>query len=367
MTGLTVVTGAAGYLGRRIVARLLAETGDRLLLTVRGEPAGLETSLRRELGATHQDRITVVPVDLLDPAPFRAVDPSPVTRVVHVAARTEFTVPLPVARAVNVAGTRKVAEFAARCPGLRRLLVLSTLYSAGERTGEVTERAHDGAAGFANHYEWSKYEAERLLTGYAGLPLSVARPATVVADDATGAVSRHNAFHNTLKLYFYGLLSLVPGDPDTRLYLADADFTARGAVRLADPDTPAGIYHLAPSPAETVSLGTLIQDVFDVFETDPGFRRRRVLRPRFCDRDSFRDLVTAARGLSASPLAAALDSVAPFAAQLFLPKRFDNRRLAAAWPSRPPVRVRELAAVACAELVRTRWGRSGVSRMEKIA
>ena len=372
MTELTLVTGAAGYLGRRIAAQLLASTDDRLLLTVRvANRAGLaaaEASLRRELGIAHDNRIAVVPADLCHPDPLRSVDPKPITRVVHVAARTEFTVSRAVARQVNVDGTRKVADFAARCQGLRRLLVLSTLFSVGRRTGEVTERTYGDAAGFANHYEWSKHEAERLLLAeYGDLPLSIARLATVVADDDTGAVTQYNAFHNTLKLFFYGLLSLLPGDPATPLYLADAEFTARGAVHLADQDTPGGIYHLAPAPAETITLDTLVGDAFDVFDTDPGFRRRRLLRPQFCDIDSFRDLVTATKGLSASPMADALNSVAPFAAQMFLPKRFDNRRLAAVWPSQPEIRPRALAAAACAELVRTRWGRTPTVRMEETA
>ena len=77
--------------------------------------------------------------------------------------------------------------------------------------------------------------------------------------------------------------------------------------------------------------------------------------------------VAASRGLSASPMADALGSVAPFAEQMFLPKRFDNERLVAAWPSRPAVRSRALAAATCAELVRTRWGRVPVGAMEESA
>ena len=185
--------------------------------------------------------------------------------------------------------------------------------------------------------------------------------------DESGTVGQYNVFHNTLKLFFYGLLSLMPGDSDTPLYLTDAAHTARGVVRLADADAPRGIYHLAPAPAETVTLGTVVADAFDVFATDPGFRRRRLLAPRFCDIEAFGQLVAASRGLSASPMADALGSVAPFAEQMFLPKRFDNERLVAAWPSRPAVRSRALAAATCAELVRTRWGRVPVGAMEESA
>ncbi|MGH3714902.1 MAG: SDR family oxidoreductase [Micromonosporaceae bacterium] len=371
MTGQTLITGAAGYLGRRIAARLLAETDDRLLLAVRAtrrtELAAVAVTLRRELGPGTGRRIAVVPVELCRPNPFQAVDPAGVTRVVHAAARTEFTVRRDVARQVNVDGTRLVAEFAARCPKLERLVVLSTLFSAGRRTGLVAEVAHDGDAGFANHYEWSKYEAERLLPGHPELPLAIARLATVVADDRTGVVSQYNAFHNTVKLFFYGLLSLMPGDPATPLYLATADFTSRGVAQLARPELPGGIYHLAPAPSQTITLGELIGVVFDAFGADPGFRRRRLLRPEFCDLASFRDLVAASRSLSASPMAQALGSVAPFAEQMFLPKDFDNRRLAEVWTSDPQPDPRDLAAAVCGHLVRTRWDRTPSRPIEETA
>jgi nucleoside-diphosphate-sugar epimerase len=372
--GCTLVTGADGYLGRRIAARLLAETDDRLVLTVRaaglGELAGKRASLLAGLAEPagvadpSAGRVQVVAADLRDEEPFGAVPTGGVTCVVHAAARTAFTVDRQTALQVNVRGAAAAAEFARSCPKLERLLVLSTLYSAGRRVGAVPEAAHqeigETGRGFVNHYEWSKAEAERhLLTTCADLPLTVARLATVVADDDTGAVTQHNAFHNTLKLFFYGLLSLMPGDPATPLYLATADFTAAGLTRLARPGTPGGVYHVAPGPAEVPAVGDLVRVAFDVFEADPGFRRRRLLRPGFCDLASFHELVAASRSLSVSPAGQALGSVAPFAEQLFLPKDFGNDRLRSAWPGYAAPDPRRLVEATCTHLVRTRWGRAG--------
>ncbi|GAB1646555.1 SDR family oxidoreductase [Krasilnikovia sp. MM14-A1259] len=362
----TLVTGADGYLGRRIAARLLATGDEALLLTVRAaDPAELaakRTSLLAELGADAARRATVTAVDLTAPDAFASVQTRGVRRIVHAAARTAFTVDRDTAEAVNVAGAERIADHARRCPGLERVVALSTLFSAGRRSGLVTEDPHDVDPGFVNWYEWSKYTAEqRLLAGYADLPLTVARLATVVADDDTGTVIQHNAFHNTLKLFFYGLMSLVPGDPATPMYLATADFTARGVAYLADPRTPDGCYHVAPAPAEAIALGELIDAAFEVFDADPGFRRRRLLRPEFCDVQSFRDLVDAAHRFGAGPLRQAAASVAPFTEQLFLPKEFDNRRLRTAWGDYAVPPSRQLVAAACTELVRTRWGRTGGS------
>jgi nucleoside-diphosphate-sugar epimerase len=369
VTGRTLLTGADGYLGGRLAARLLAETDDQLTLTVRAGDSAELAAKRESLLAVLRDRaagadpgrVEVLAADLRDAEPFAAVDPRRVTRVVHAAARTAFNVEREVARRVNTAGTLRVAEYARRCPGLGRLLVLSTLFSAGRRVGVVAEEPPRPEAGFVNCYEWSKCAAEReVLAGFADLPVTVARLTTVVADDDTGAVTQYNAFHNTLKLFFYGLLSVLPGDRATPQYLATADFSVRGLAHLARPEEPAGVYHLAPGPAEAIPLGEVIDAAFEVFEADAGYRRRRLLRPEFCDIDSFGDLVEAAGFLPASPMAQALGSVAPFAEQLFLPKDFDNSRLRATWAGYPRSDLRALVAATCRRLVGTRWGRAAV-------
>ncbi|MFE4824689.1 SDR family oxidoreductase [Streptomyces sp. NPDC056704] len=360
--GRIVITGADGYLGRRAAAEFLTTTDDRLVLTVRSadrqELAAKSVALRTELGEAADSRVEIVPADLTREAPLAGVA-GEVTGIVHTAARTAFDVSPSQAQAINVDGTLRVARFAADCPRLERFLLLSTLVSAGLRSGPVAETLLDDDVAYANHYEWSKAEAERRLTAdFPDLPISIARLSTIVADDKSGRVTQHNAFHNTLKLFFYGLLTLMPGRPDTPLYLATADFTSRGIVHLVQPKTPTGVYHLAPAPSEAVRLGEVMDTVFDVFETDPAFVRRRLLRPEFCDVDSFRDLVSAAQSLSASPMAGALRSVAPYAEQMFHPKQFQQTRMRSSWEDGPASSGGlPLVEATCAWLVSTRWGR----------
>jgi nucleoside-diphosphate-sugar epimerase len=366
MSGRILITGADGYLGQRTAWHLLTETSDRLVLTVRAaDRAELESkaaALRRELGATDGPagrRVEVTRADLRDDDPFATVDAAGITCIVHMAARTAFNQAQAQAREVNVLGTVRVGQFANRCPDLDRLLLASTLFSAGRRTGDVAEAALGGDDGFVNHYEWSKCEAENLLLETCPqLPVSVVRLPTIVADDETGRVGQYNVFHNTLKLYFYGLLSLVPGDRSTRQYFATAELTGQAIMHLIQPQAAAGFFHMAPGPDEALELGEIIDAAFDVFESDPGFHRRRLLRPQFCDIESFRDLAAATRQLSASPMAQAFGSVAPFAEQLFLDKAFDNRRMTNAWPGFCAPKQRQLVAATCENLVRTRWGRS---------
>jgi len=275
---------------------------------------------------------------------------------VHAAAVTRFNVEWDVARRVNVEGTTRLAAFAATCPNLQRLALLSTLYSAGRRSGEVAERQH-ADAGFANHYEWSKWAAEQTVLSATDLPVSVLRLPTIIADGDDGQVTQHNAFHNTIKLYFYGLLSLVPGNPSTPVSLATAAFTTSAITRLLDPAVADGIYHICPDPADTPALDQLITTAFAVFEQDRSFRRRQLLTPAYCDQESFDDLVTASRRFSGGPVQESLASVSSFGTQLYLPKTFRNDALRAAWPGyRAPDPI-ALARAVCEHLVTSRWGR----------
>jgi nucleoside-diphosphate-sugar epimerase len=329
-----IVTGAGGYLGGRLATALRAHGGYGAVIALgRGE------------------------ADLTVPGALDAVPAAGVTHIVHAAAVTRFGVDKATATAVNVRGTEQVIELAGRCPDLERLVLLSTLYTVGTVTGEVPEEPpnpeDDGR--FANYYEWSKHAAERLVLG-CGLPATIARVATVAADDDSGRVTQFNAVHNTLKLLYYGLLSVMPGDPATPVAIATADFTVDATMALlaAEP----GVYHLCPDPGQTPTLGQLVDMMFTVFERDPSFTRRGILRPLLVDETAFADLLAGMRSLPQGPVHDALDSVAPFAEQLYRPKVFENTRLRKAWPGYRAPDPAGLVSATANYLVRTRWGRT---------
>jgi nucleoside-diphosphate-sugar epimerase len=330
----TLITGADGYLGWRIAAALAPH--EELILAVRAP----ETKLLP--GSAPGE---VIAVDLRDADPFAGVDTGRITRIIHAAANIRFAVDRRTAQRVNVDGTAHVRRLAGRCDNLERLTHLSTLYTAGRRRGDITEIRHTDA-GFVNHYEWSKWAAEEVLLESAGLPVVVLRLPTVIGEDGSGEIGQYNAFHHTLKLYYRGLLTLLPGEPATPLSLATAEFTVGAVTALLDAQP--GIYQVC---AGAVPLGTAIDTAFAVFDRDEAFRRRRLPRPLPCDRESFHDLVCAARGLRGGPLHGALGSVAPFAEQLYLPKVFRTDRLRGAWPGYRTHDPAALVASVCARLI----------------
>lgn len=357
-----LITGGGGYLGVRTAAEILAETDRDVLLWLHAasidEARAKAQDAARAL-ARFEGRVSFAHGELGDDEPFASVEPRQVCGIVHAAAVTRFNVDAATADRVNVGGAEKAFRFAERCPALDELTYVSTVYTSGLRTGNVAEEAMRGDDGFANHYERSKNEAERLLAErFEHLPWRVARVATVVADDERGGVTQYNAVHNTLKLFYYGLISLVPGLEATPVYLVTGDFVARGLAELAKRATPHGIYHLAHARSESITLDELVTIAFEAFDESESFRARRVLKPLYVDAVSFDALVQGIDGFGGEALRQALQSVSPFARQLFAPKDVKNDRLRAVMRAYRAPDARGLARATCAHLVRTKWGKA---------
>jgi nucleoside-diphosphate-sugar epimerase len=357
----TLITGAGGDLGSRLAARFLESSERRLILWLHAENgAELErkaAELRRSLGP-RAEAADIRGGDLRAPEPFAGVDPSEVEAIVHCAAVTRFNVEEELARTVNVEGAVKLYEFANQCGNLEQLALTSSIYACGLRDGAIPEEALTAEPEFSNHYEWSKWKSERRLqTEFDHLPWMVLRVATVVAETARGQVQQYNAFHNTLKLLFYGLISLVPGNRDTPLYFVTADFAVDAMSAILERGERHGVYHICHAPEESMTLGDLIDTAFARFTMDPDFRERRILKPLFCDEATFRLLAEGVDSFGGDVVREGLGSVVPFAPQLFSRKLFDNQRMKGAMDVYAAPDATELVSNTSDYLASTRWGR----------
>ena len=316
-----VVTGASGYLGGRVASAYRA----------RGE--------------------LVLTPDLRDAAALEVIDRRSVRTIVHCAAVTRFDVSAVVADAVNVGLTERVLRFADTCQSVEAVGLASTVYASGLRSGRIAENLGDNAAGFANEYERSKWEAERLAwVAYGDLPVRVLRLATVVADHVDGVVTQQNAFHTTLRLVFYGLLSLVPGETTTPVHVISGRYAVDAVLAVLDDADAAGTYHLTPN--RPIVLGDLLDLAWARFAAEPDVVRRRLLRPLLVDAGSFDELVRESASLDASVAGQAVATMGPFARQLYVRKDVVADKCPV--PADDPAR---LVAAAIDHLVRTRWGR----------
>jgi long-chain acyl-CoA synthetase len=209
-----LVTGATGFLGAYVTARLV-ERGEDVVALVRGDDpqARLDAAAGPGARALAGD-LTRVP-EL----------PAHVETVLHCAADVSFTNPLAQARAVNVEGTRRLLAAASCLPSLERFVHVSTAYVAGTHEGEFGEADGDVAPSFRNTYEQSKREAERLVAA-SGLPVRIVRPSIVVGDSRTGWTSSFNVIYAPLQAFARGLIDVVPADPDALVDIVPVDHVA---------------------------------------------------------------------------------------------------------------------------------------------
>lgn len=346
---VTLITGADGHVGKASANWLLGNSDHELLLYVRGEK-------RKKLGTLADDpRCHIVGGDLRDAEPFAGVDGRVVTGILHCAAVTDFGVDRETARAVNIDGTDKLIRFASTCPRLARFGLVSSLYAVGLRCGDVTEAVCDDRAPFANHYEWSKWNAETLVHRRTDLPWQIYRVATIVAENESGIVAQQNVIHNTLRLLYYGLLSVIPGNPESRVYMVSTEFAANAIGRLFLDADSNQLFHISDAGPDAMTLGAVADAVYESFLTDARFARQRILKPLFCDHDAF-EMLVGGIGQFGGAVSQALNSVAPFAAQLYSDKDVRTNRATAALNGMRTPDSNQLLNAVTDYLVQTRWG-----------
>lgn len=193
------LTGATGFLGLRLLRRLLDTHRSLTVLTHAGSGNALHritrffelTGAPEAFTAGLPGRLRVVETDLAQPRlglserTFHKLADG-IDALWHSAGSIHLEGDLPELRRTNVEGTRHVLELAAA--GRRRPVVhhVSTAFVAGaRREGVAYEDELDDARGFENAYERSKYEAELLVHAWSrehGRPVLVLRPSILVTD-----------------------------------------------------------------------------------------------------------------------------------------------------------------------------------------
>jgi long-chain acyl-CoA synthetase len=318
---LTVlVTGATGFLGGYVAARLVEE-GDDVACLVRGDDpqARLDAALAPLLGE-RGPHVRAVAGDLAAGRPLD-VDMTGVTAIVHCAADVRFDRPIADARAINVEGARKLINLARRAPALERFVHVSTAYVGGTSEGRFGEGDLDVGQGFRNTYERSKFEAEQLLRS-SGLPLRVVRPSIVVGESTTGWTSSFNVLYPPLRAMSRGLVQRVPADPDAIVDVVPVDHVADVVLAaLRDPGAPETLHavaghdalragELAAAAAGVLGMPAPVLDPDDA-DMPPG--GLEVYAPYFTVRMRFGATRTRALGLEPAPLRDYLPRLLAFA------------------------------------------------------
>ena len=256
-----LMTGFPGFLGSALLPRILAKReGVTAVCVVQAAHLDEARAKLAEIQAAHPhtvDRVQLVEGDIATGGLglSESVPVDDVTEVWHLAAVYDLSVPEDTAKRVNVAGTEHILQFCRECSNFRRLQYVSTCYVSGRYDGEFTEEMLEEGQEFQNHYEETKYEAERLVRAAMaeGLPATIYRPGIVVGDSHTGETQKYDgpyfvaAYMKRLPVVAFlpdvdetVMASLVPRDYVIAAMdeLSVMDRSEGKTYQLTDPDPP---------------------------------------------------------------------------------------------------------------------------------
>ncbi|MEW6363044.1 MAG: SDR family oxidoreductase [Acidobacteriota bacterium] len=263
-TGITFITGYPGFIGKRLVEKLVGQ-GRRVscLIEERFREAATKHARALPSGAVKLVAGDITQEGLAIEPKARASLQRTITDVYHLAAIYDLTVAHDVGERVNVQGTQNVLDFCASLKKLRRLNYVSTCYVSGDRRGMVFEEELDKGQGFKNHYEETKFRAEKLVRERASeIPASIFRPSIVVGDSVTGETDKFDGPYMTFAAIRQGLMILTPGRGEVPINLVPVDFVVDCLATIPGIDGTEGkTFHLAdPDPVTVIEVCRLVSD-----------------------------------------------------------------------------------------------------------
>ena len=276
-----VVTGGTGFIGGRVVSRLLdAQPDAQIWVLVRRQSLGSFERRAVQWGERVKPLVGELPELVLTDETI--VELGGVDHVVHCAAIYDITAGEAEQRAANVDGTRAVIGLARRLDAT--LHHVSSIAVAGDFAGEYTEDDFDVGQQLPTPYHRTKFEAEMLVRSTPGLRYRVYRPAVVVGDSRTGEMDKIDGPY-----YFFGVLAklaVLPSFtpmllPDTgRTNIVPVDYVSDALVALMHaPDLDGRAFHLT-SP-KTIGLRGIYRGIADAAGLPPvrGALPRSVAAP----------------------------------------------------------------------------------------
>lgn len=232
--GISLVTGAAGFMGSHVVEHLV-QNGVRVRATSRPRK---NTSFFDRLG------IEFVGADLTRPETLPPLFEGPLDRVFHLGAICNFSTPYDKLHPTNVAGVEALSGLALE-KGVHCFVHVTSTSVYGKYRGRPF--AEDDPREPCNAYGQSKKDGEDVIFKRmkAGLPAVIARPCTVYGprcNDGAGKVfSRPSS------------IGAIPGNGRQRLSNIRAEDTAAALLHLSLLDEARGeVYNLAEDTNPTL-------------------------------------------------------------------------------------------------------------------
>jgi NAD(P)-dependent dehydrogenase (short-subunit alcohol dehydrogenase family) len=197
------VTGATGFIGKRLVKKILARKGTTVHFLMRN-PAPEKISALLEYWGVDASRAIPVQGDIAEPnlgikpAERKKFD-GKIKNFYHLAAIYDLKADAATQTSVNVEGTRHVVQFAnaikAGC-----FHHVSSIAAAGMYEGVFREDMFDEAEGLDHPYFATKHDSEKIVRKEFKGAIRVYRPGLVVGDSKTGEMDKVDGPYYFFKL-----------------------------------------------------------------------------------------------------------------------------------------------------------------------
>jgi NAD(P)-dependent dehydrogenase (short-subunit alcohol dehydrogenase family) len=262
------VTGATGFIGKRLVKKLLERKGTVVHFLVRpGSEAKVE-ALREWWGAS-PGRAVPVSGDLTQERLGVSTEDQKalageVAHFFHLAAVYDLEADAETQVQANVEGTRNALEFATAI-GAGHFHHVSSIAAAGLYEGVFREDMFEEAGDVEHPYFMTKHESEKIVREEGRLPWTVYRPALVVGDSRTGEMDKVDGPYYFFKLIQRVRQLLPPWLPSIgleggRINIVPVDYVVDALDHISRQDGIAGrCFHLVDPQ------GYRVGDVLDIF------------------------------------------------------------------------------------------------------
>ena len=265
------VTGATGFIGRFVVARLLENEQAEIHVLVRKSSRKKFDEMCQRLGDGGK-RLHVVYGDIAQDGVISAADTKKLSgkidHLFHLAAVYDMNMDDKTADTVNNEGTRNVVKLANTLGGKLQLHhVSSVAVAGGSYDGRFTEKMFDEGQETGHPYFRTKFESERIVREEAKVPFRVYRPGAVVGSSETGEMDKIDGpyyFFKTIQRIRDRMPKWLPllGVEGGKVPVAPVDYVADAMVAIAHKEGLDGqCFHLIQSNSPTV--GELLQIILE--------------------------------------------------------------------------------------------------------
>ena len=262
------VTGATGFIGKRLVQKLLLRKGAVVHVLIR---PGSEAKLKdlREFCGVSAARLLPVSGDLKAKKLGVATEQikllkGKIDHAYHLAAIYDLGADEASQVEVNVEGTRNTVEFV-KAIDAGHFHHVSSIAAAGLYEGVFREDMFEEAENYDHPYFMTKHVSEKIVRQECKVPWSVYRPAMVVGDSQTGEMDKIDGPYYFFKLIQRMRQLLPPWMPSIgleggRINIVPVDFVVDALAAIShQKDITSRCYHLVDP------VGYRVGDVLDIF------------------------------------------------------------------------------------------------------